>query len=219
VRLHRLLLVFPIVLAAALLPGSGIAADPVVLKGSVGPGFTITLKDASNKLVSRVPAGDYLIQVDDQSIDHNFHLSGPGVDMRTEVETTGTQSWNVTLVDGKYAFKCDAHPATMKGVLNVGAAPPPPTKLNARVGPKKTISLRTASGAAVKQLTAGAFRITVKDASKADNFHLIGPGVNRKTGIKFRGGATWNVTLKAGKYAFRSDPTKKLRRSFAVTAA
>jgi len=219
-RTFRLLLLVPLVLVAALLPGSGRAADPIVLKGNVGPGFNITLRDASNTIVTRVPAGDYSIVVTDQSIDHNFHLKGPAVDMRTELETTGSVTWNLTLVDGKYTFVCDAHAATMKGVLNVGAAPPPPpppTKLTARVGPKKTISLKRASGAIVKKLTAGAFRITVKDATKADNFHLIGPGVNKKTGVKFRGTVVWNVKLRAGKYAFRSDPSKKLRRSFSVT--
>ena len=218
-RLHRLLLLLPIVLVAALLPGSSLAADPIVLKGTVGPGFNITLRDASNKVVTRVLPGDYVIQVGDQSIDHNFHFKGPGVDMKTEVETTGPALWPVTLVDGKYTFVCDAHAATMKGVLNVGVAPPPPTKLSARVGPKKTISLKTASGAVVKQLKAGAFRITVIDSTKVDNFHLIGPGVNKKTGVKTKGTVVWNLTLRAGKYAFRSDPTKKLRRSFSVAAA
>jgi hypothetical protein len=219
VRLHRLLLLLPIVLVAALLPGSSIAADPIVLKGTVGPGFVITLRDASNNTVKRVLPGDYVIQVDDRSVDHNFHFKGPGVDMKTEVETTGPAVWSVTLVDGKYTFVCDPHAGIMNGVLNVGVAPPPPTKLSARVGPKKTISLKTASGAAVKELKAGAFRIAVTDSSKADNFHLIGPGVNKKTAVKKKGSVVWNVTLRAGKYAFRSDPTKKLRRSFSVAAA
>jgi len=215
----RLLLLVPLVLTAALLPGSGRAADPIVLKGTVGPGFTITLRDASNQIVSRVLPGDYTIQVQDLSIEHNFHLSGPGVDMRTEVEATGSQTWNVTLVDGAYTFKCDAHPATMKGVLNVGVAPPPTPKLNGRVGPRKAISLKTASGATVKRLKAGAYRVAVRDAIKVDNFHLLGPGVNKKTGVKFRGSVLWKVRFKAGKtYVVRSDAHPKLRRTFRATA-
>src|SRR3954470_23738462 len=122
VRLHRLLLLLPIVLVAALLPGSSIAADPIVLKGTVGPGFVITLRDASNNTVKRVLPGDYVIQVDDRSVDHNFHFKGPGVDMKTEVETTGPAVWSVTLVDGKYTFVCDPHAGIMNGVLNVGVA-------------------------------------------------------------------------------------------------
>src|SRR6266567_4272883 len=40
--------------------------------------------------------------------------------------------------------------------------------------------------------------VTVNDRSKTDNFHLTGPGVNRKTGVKTRGKATWTVTLVPG---------------------
>jgi hypothetical protein len=219
VPMRRLFLLVPLVLAAVLLPGSGRAADPIVLKGIVGPGFTITLRDASNQVVSRVLPGDYAIQVDDRSIDHNFHLSGPGVDMRSAVETTGLQTWNVTLVDGKYTFKCDAHPSIMRGVLNVGVAPPPTPKLNGRVGPGKAISLKTASGAMVKRLKAGAYKVSVKDVTKLDNFHLLGPGVNKKTGVKFRGAVVWKVRFQAGKkYTVRSDAHLKLRRAFTATA-
>jgi hypothetical protein len=218
----RLLLLIPLVLAAVLLPGSGQAADPTVLKGNVGPGFSITLRDANNKPVTRVLPGDYTIVVTDQSDLHNFHFSGPGVDMRTESETAGTQTWNVTLVDGKYTYKCDVHPTTMKGTLNVGVAPPPPpppTKLNGRVGPKKTISLKTASGGTVKTLKSGSFKILVKDMTKTDNFHLLGPGVNRKTPVKAKATATWTLKLKPGKYSVRSDAHKTLLRKFSVRAA
>ena len=220
---RRLLLLLPLVLLAALLPGSGQAADPIVLKGTVGPGFTITLKDAAGQTVSRVPAGDYRIDVQDLSDVHNFHLKGPGVDQRTDVEAIGPQTWNVTLVDGAYTFLCDAHPATMKGVLNVGVAPPPvpkPKRLNGRVGPGKTISLRTTAGVLVRRLTAGAYRVTVRDATKVDNFHLLGAGVNKKTGVRFRGSVAWTVRFRAGRtYAVRSDAHPKLRRTFKVVGA
>ena len=59
--------------------------------------------------------------------------------------------------------------------------------------------------------------MTVNDRSKTDNFHLTGPGVNRKTGLKTRGKATWTVTLVPGVYSYRSDKTKKLRGSFVVS--
>ena len=35
------------------------------------------------------------------------------------------------------------------------------------------------------------------DLTKADNFHLIAAGVNRKTGVAFRGTATWTVSSAA----------------------
>jgi hypothetical protein len=40
--------------------------------------------------------------------------------------------------------------------------------------------------------------------------------VNRKTGVKTRGKATWNVTLVPGIYTYRSDKTKRLRGTFTV---
>ena len=220
-RRFRLLLLMPLVLAAVLLPGSGRAAEPVVLlKGTVGPGFFITLRDAQNQAVTRVRAGQYAIQVDDRATEHNFHFRGPGgVDQKTEVDTTGTVTWNVTLVDGRYTYNCDPHASSMRGVLNVGAAPAPLPKLNGRVGPKRTIALRTVSGALVKRLAAGTYRIAVRDATRADNFHLLGAGVNKKTGVRFRGTVTWKATFKVGKrYTIRSDAHLRLRRTFTVGA-
>jgi hypothetical protein len=107
----------------------------------------------------------------------------------------------------------------MKGQIQVGPPPPAPKKLNGKVGPKLTISLKTASGAAAKTVKAGTYKLTVKDATKADNFHLLGPGVNKKTGVKFKGSASWSVKLKVGNYTYRSDAHKKLKRTFRVTPA
>jgi len=216
VRIARFLLLFPLVLVAVLLPGSGNAADPV-LKAKVGPGFSISMADAAGVTVTRVPAGTYSIDVSDLSAEHNFHLFGPGVDMATDVAGTGDVTWSVTLVDGTYSFHCDAHPRTMKGTLGVGAAPPPTPKLTGRVGPGKVLSLKTASGAAVKSLKAGTYKLTVRDSSKADNFHVLGKGVNKSTGVKFKGSKTWTLTFRAGTYTVRSDASKKLRRTFRVS--
>jgi hypothetical protein len=215
VTLVRPLLLLPLVLAAVLLPGSGRAADPV-LHGTVGPGFTISMTNAAGIKVTRVLPGAYSIQVRDLSAEHSFHLTGPGVDKFTDIAGTGDVTWNVTLVDGTYTFLCDAHPGTMRGTLKVGVAPPPPPKLSGKVGPGKTISLKTAAGAAVKSLARGTYRLAVRDATTADNFHVLGRGVNKKTGVKFKGSVTWTVAFKAGTYTIRSDATKKLRRTFRV---
>ena len=80
------------------------------LNGTVGPGFTITLKKGSTK-VTRLKAGKYSITVRDLSSSHDFHLSGPGVNKTTSVGGTGTTTWTVTFQKGKtYRFKCDVHP-------------------------------------------------------------------------------------------------------------
>jgi hypothetical protein len=211
----RPLLLFPLVLAAVLLPGSGHAADPV-LKAKVGPGFSISIANAAGVKVTRVPAATYSIDVSDLSPEHNFHLRGPGgIDRATDVVGTGDVTWNVTLVDGNYTFNCDAHPGTMRGTLGVGAAPPPMPRLTGRVGPGKVLSLKTAAGATVKSLAAGAYKLTVRDATKVDNFHVLGKGVNKRTGVKFRGKVTWTVSFRAGTtYVVRSDAHPKLRRTF-----
>jgi hypothetical protein len=220
----RLFLLFPLVLAAVLLPSAArSAAQATALSATVGPGFTIRLVDANGRSVTQLDPGDYSITIKNLSPaqEHNFHLTGPGVDMASPFDNT-TVTWNLTFADGTYLFKCDAHPTIMKGSFHVGAVPPPPPpapKLNGRVGPGKTISLKTARGATVKKLKAGAYRISVKDATKADNFHLLGPGVNKKTGVKFRGTVAWKVRFKAGKkYTVRSDARATLRRTFKATA-
>jgi hypothetical protein len=216
----RPLLLIPLVLAAVLLPGSAqSAAKDTNLTATVGPGFSIRLTDSSNNAVSHLAPGAYTITVDNKSQGtdyvHNFHIKGPGVDMASDF-VPGTTTWNVTFVNGTYTFRCDAHPTQMHGSFQVGAAPPPTPKLAAGVGPKKTIWLKRGA-AAVKTLKAGKFKVAVSDLSKADNFHLSGPGVNKKTGVKTKGSAVWTVTLRAGTYTYRSDATKKLRRTFKVT--
>ena len=59
--------------------------------------------------------------------------------------------------------------------------PPAPIKLNGKVT-KKTISLKKGAGGQVA--LAGKYKLVVSDVSKTENFHLNGPGVNKKTGVK-----------------------------------
>ena len=85
------------------------------LTGTVGPGFTINLKQGGNTVTS-LKAGAYTIVVDDRSNMHNFHLMGPGgVDMATTVDGVGTVTWQVTLIAGTYTYQCDPHASFMNG--------------------------------------------------------------------------------------------------------
>ena len=70
--------------------------------------------------MTKLKAGKYTIKVEDKSSIHNFHLFGPGVNKKTSVSGTGTQTWTVTLKPGKYTYQCDIHFATgMKGSFKV----------------------------------------------------------------------------------------------------
>jgi plastocyanin len=98
--------------AAAALAVPATAATPA-LRGSVGPGFTITMSPKSAK------AGKVKITVSDRSGAHNFHLTGPGVNKKTSVGGSGTTTWTVTLRKGTYRFVCDPHASGMRGSFKV----------------------------------------------------------------------------------------------------
>ena len=212
------------VTALAALAATGALAADGSLSGSVGPGFTIRLIGADGLPVQHLDPGTFSLTVDDRSPDHNFHLLGPGVDVATDVDAVGTSTFTFTVRDGRYQYVCDAHPATMKGSLDVGAGEPPPPplppakagRLNAVVGPGATIALKTSAGARVRTLKRGVYLITVRDLSKRQNFHLSGAGINRKTGLAQTGTVTWRVTLKAGTLRYVSDASPKTLRGTAT---
>jgi plastocyanin len=200
-----------VVVAVAALAGPA-AADTPALQANVGPGFAISLKDASGAAVTHLDPGAYTIHVVDQSDMHNFDLTGPGVSKSTGVTDVGSEDWNVTFVDGTYRFVCDVHVTSMKGSFTVGNVPVAALKLAGSVGPGKKIALARAT-------KAGKTTITIRDLTSKDNFHLIGPGVNKKTGVAFKGAVKWTVTLKAGTYTFRSDVHRALKGTLKVTPA
>ena len=89
---------------------------PSAVYGVVGPGYTITLKTAAGKLVKAVPHGLVIFHISDRSSDHDFHLTGPGVERSTEVAQKGAFVWRATLKAGKtYNYKCDPHEIIMHG--------------------------------------------------------------------------------------------------------
>jgi plastocyanin len=94
-------------------------ASGTTLTASVGPGFDISLTGADGSDATTLAAGTYTIDVDDQSDAHNFHLTGTGVDVMTDVGGTGTDTWTVTFEAGSYHFQCDPHASTMNGDFEV----------------------------------------------------------------------------------------------------
>jgi plastocyanin len=96
--------------------------------------------------------------------------------------------------------------AAALSLLAVAPAQAALPKLVATDGPGFTITLKK-SGTKVTKVKAGKYSITVSDLSSIHNFHLIGPGVNKKTSVAGKGKTTWTVTLQKGKtYRFLCDP-------------
>lgn len=212
-----------VALAAAALVGAGQgAADRAQtpkLFASVGPGFGISLKNADGTQVTKVDPGTYDVVVKDLADEHSFHLTGPGVDRRTDVSETGEVTWTVTFTEAVYQYFCDVHPLAMRGTFTVGNPPsttPPPTpgvvtaksKLVLTAGPEEVITLKTSAGKAVKTMKLGTYTMVVRDRGRIHNAHVIAPGYNRKTSpLTFVGTQTWKVKLaKAGTLRFMCDP-------------
>lgn len=114
--------------AAALLLALPASAATPVFKGTVGPGFTISMAKKPSK------PGKITLTISDKSGSHNFHLRGPGgkevqafdvkakktvKSVATSVGSTGTSSFTFTLKKGTYTFVCDPHAGSMKGSFAV----------------------------------------------------------------------------------------------------
>jgi plastocyanin len=87
------------------------------------------------------------------------------------------------------------------------------------VGPGYDIEVQKA-GKDPKTIKAGSYKIKVEDKAAIHNFHLIGPGLNKKTGISFKGEMTWTIKLKPGRYTYQCDPhaSSGMKGHFRVTA-
>ena len=119
--LRKSLIALPVALLATALVFAGSApAATKTLSGTVGPGFTISLKYKGKKVSSLKP-GRYRIRVSDKSDFHNFHIKGPGVNRRiTTVDFQGTKSRTFRLKKGTYRYQCDPHSSEMHGSFKVG---------------------------------------------------------------------------------------------------
>ena len=94
------------------------AIEATLLTGSVGPGFTITLKKGSTK-VRTLKAGTYTIRVSDKSNIHDFKLKGSTRKIITTVAFKGTKTVTVKLNKGTVTYFCSPHATIMKGTFKV----------------------------------------------------------------------------------------------------
>ena len=193
-----------------------VSANPQLL-ATVGPGFSISLTHPDGSVVTKVDPGVYDIVVRDLANEHNFHLSGLGVDEFTDVDAIVNVTWTVTVKDARYTFVCDPHSYDLHGSFVAGTPPPPPPpppvpaakRLVLTVGPAASIVFSNTAGKRVTAVRAGNYTILVRDRSKVHNAHLVGKGVNRKSGLAATGTLTWKVKLSAGTLRFFSDRSPK----------
>ena len=217
-----LLCLLPLALGA---PGSARGEIPRLV-ATVGPGFTIELADANGTHVTQLAAGEYEVLVHDLSASHDFTLDSKTTQQRlveTTVEFVGDMTFTVNLPAGSYGHACVPHATLMNGSFVVDEpAPPPPPRLRRRpprhrphhsdadadsdpdscsaAGPVKTLTARVSStgvSPSARSITAARCDLKVVDRSRTKNFHLVGPGVNRKTGKSYIGTVTWRLRLAA----------------------
>ena len=119
--MHRFrTLVVVAALGAALAVAASAAAVVVPkLTGTVGPGFTITLKRGTAP-VKLLKAGRYSITVADKSNIHNFHLKGPGAEQGDHLgRLRGHEDGHRQAHEGHGTRSiCDPHATIMKGQLH-----------------------------------------------------------------------------------------------------
>ena len=116
----KLITLSVLLLVAALVAVGPANASPKTVNGTVGPGFTISLKLAGKKVTMLKPT-TYRVTVTDKSSMHDFHILGPGVNkVITGVGFTGTKAATIKLRKGTYRYRCDVHPDEMHGSFKVG---------------------------------------------------------------------------------------------------
>ncbi len=92
------------------------------LTGSVGPGFTISLKQ-NGQNVKSLKAGTYTFVVSDKASIHNFVLErekgGTFEKQLTSVAFKGTKTATISLGKGEWKYYCKPHEAGMHGEFKV----------------------------------------------------------------------------------------------------
>lgn len=109
-------------LAAAMFLVAAQASTPKLI-GTVGPGYTITLKKGTAK-VKTLKAGKYTFVIADKSSIHNFTIErekgGPKIEKElTDTSFQGKKTVTVTLKKGSWKFYCSIHEPQMFGFFKV----------------------------------------------------------------------------------------------------
>ena len=93
------------------------------LKGTVGPGFTISLKDSKGHKVKTLKAGTYKFAITDKADIHTFDLKQKtGGKFHKELTSDtfqGKKTVTVKLSKGTWQYYCAVHPTEMFGNFTV----------------------------------------------------------------------------------------------------
>jgi hypothetical protein len=122
---RHLFLAIAAVLAIAVAASTafGRSAAKPVLKGTVGPSFTITLTQ-NGKKVKSLKAGKYTFKITDKASIHNFVLEKEKGTPKFEkdlsdVSETGTKTYTINLTKGTWKYYCQPHESSMNGTFTV----------------------------------------------------------------------------------------------------
>ena len=83
--------------------------------------INLTTEDGA-EIITTLPPGDYMLEINDLSTIHSFHLRGryAGVDVASAVAGTGEKRAVVVLQEPEsYIYFCDAHPTTMNVTFSI----------------------------------------------------------------------------------------------------
>jgi plastocyanin len=92
------------------------------------------------------------------------------------------------------------------------------TGLVGEVGPGFSIEVMK-GGKDLETIRHGTYKIKIEDKASIHNFHLKGPGLNKKTTVPFKGDRIWTITLRKGTYTYQCDPhaPRGMKGTFKVT--
>ncbi len=109
-------------LGALVFATAGFGRSSTTLKGTVGPGFSITLTKAGNRFTS-IRRGTYTFTVRDRARIHNFVLEKTrGGDFEKRITTVpfmGTKTVTVKLTPGRWEYFCTPHESVMHHTFTV----------------------------------------------------------------------------------------------------
>lgn len=64
---------------------------------------------------------------------------------------------------------------------------------------------------------AGRYVLSVRDLARKQNFHFVGPGLDKRTTLRFVGTRRWQVQLRPGVYLFWSDARPRVKKRLRVS--